>query len=382
MKFLLISNNPSMVINFRLDLIKDLQKRNIQVFVAAPTLSLDTPDCKKLKSLGVVFHNIALSRSGLNPFKDLVLLFQLIRVMRTIRPHYVLGYTIKPVVWGSVAAFFCRVPVCCSLITGLGYMFSQNDRSYKRKMLTKLAKMLYTMALKNNTHVFFQNPDDQRLFLESKLIHKGVLSTVLKGSGVNLSIFQPTRQPEEAVFIMVGRLLADKGVREFIAASRLVKQEFPSAVFQLVGPFDENPDSISEVTLKSWIEGESVEYLGVLDDVRGALAGASVFVLPSYREGTPRSTLEAMAMGRAIITTDAPGCRETVNNLVNGILVPVKSIEGLVVAMRTLILDPSLRANMGRRSIERARNEFDVVKVNAIMLSKMGVKDVNNNHFL
>lgn len=382
MKFLLISNNPSMVINFRLDLIKDLQKQNIEVFVAAPTLSMDTPDCKRLINLGVVVHNIPLSRSGLNPFKDLVLLFQLIRVMRSVRPHYVLGYTIKPVVWGSISAFFCKVPVCCSLITGLGYMFSEEDRSLKRKMLTNLAKTLYKIALKNNKHIFFQNPDDQRLFIESKILDRSALSTVLKGSGVNLSIFQPTNQPEEAVFLMVSRLLADKGVREFLTASSIVKKEFPKAIFKLVGPFDENPESISELTLKSWVDGGSVEYLGVLDDVRGALAGASVFVLPSYREGTPRSTLEAMAMGRAIITTDAPGCRETVNNLVNGILVPVKSVEGLVEAMRTLILDPSLRVYMGHRSIERARKEFDVVKVNAIMLRKMGINGVNNQHFL
>lgn len=372
MRFLVIANALSSVTNFRLDLIKTLQSKNIEVHVACPNDKNYDSDSKVLSELGVKIHDVSMSRAGLNPFQDLYTCWDLWRLMRFIRPDKVLGYTIKPVVWGSLAGFFARVPQRYALIAGLGYAFVEGGATSRKRALVKhAAQFLYRLALNRCQRVFFQNPDDELLFRQSGILKKRTASTVVRGSGVNLDHFQAVSLPEKPAFLLIARLLIDKGVREYAQAAKRLKVKHPEARFMLVGYLDENPESISETELAAWTSGGYIDYLGKLGDVRPALAQASCFVLPSYREGTPRSVLEALAMGRAVITTDAPGCRETVIDGENGFLVQPKSADDLVRAMEKLIQDPEQMKIMGQVSLQRAREEFDVHNVNAIMLENM-----------
>jgi glycosyltransferase involved in cell wall biosynthesis len=233
---------------------------------------------------------------------------------------------------------------------------------------------LYRIGLKSASGVFFLNPDDLALFSKLDLIPDRVEKTLLNGIGVDLDWYQPCALPNEPVFLLVARLLADKGLREYQRAAQRLKARYPSARFLLAGDLDSNPMCIRAAEMASWQADGAIEYLGHLDDVRPAFAAARVYVLPSYREGTPRTVLEAMAMGRPIVTTDAPGCRETVVDGVNGFLVPVRDDVALETAMERFILDPSLAERMGRESLAIAREKYDVHKVNAVIMAAMGLE--------
>ena len=222
--------------------------------------------------------------------------------------------------------------------------------------------------------MFFQNPDDETLFRKFRLLPETVPSFVVNGSGVDVAEYSVAPLPDKPCFLLIARLLGDKGLREYAQAAQLVKSVYPEAVFRLVGWIDDNPDAITQRELDQWVDSGLLEFLGRLDDVRPAISGCSVYVLPSYREGTPRTVLEAMAMGRAVITTDAPGCRETVVDGDNGFLVPVKDINALADAMIKMVDTPGLAASMGERSRRIAEEKYDVHKVNAAMLEGMGIQ--------
>lgn len=372
-KFLLIAGYPGSLLNFREPLLRALLAEGLEVHVAAPDLPANSVVRQQLEALGVHVHEVALRRTGMNPLADLATVYHLWRLMRRIKPDYSLGYTIKPVIYGSLAAWLAGVPRRFALITGLGYAFT-GEATGKRKLIQQMARRLYASALGRAERVFFQNPDDEALFRELKLVPARVPSTVVNGSGIDLNQFQPAPLPQEqTVFLLIARLLGDKGIREYVAAAQEIRKRHPEVVFRLVGAVDDNPDSVSTEEVESWQQNGTIEYLGRLDDVRPAIEGCSVYVLPSYREGTPRSVLEAMAMGRAVITTDAPGCRETVVDGDNGFLVPVKSVDELVEAMQRFIDKPELVAQMGERSRQVAENKYDVDKVNQVMLSAMGI---------
>jgi glycosyltransferase involved in cell wall biosynthesis len=233
---------------------------------------------------------------------------------------------------------------------------------------------MYGFALAKVDKVFFQNRDDEHLLADLGVLSKETPAVVINGSGVDLSYYDVATLPAgQPTFLMICRLLGDKGVREYAAAASILRERQSPVCFRLVGWIDQNPDSIAPSELDEWVQDDDVEYLGYLDDVRPAIANSSVYVLPSYREGTPRTVLEAMAMGRPIITTDAPGCRETVIDGENGFLVPVKSVDALVEAMQRFIDNPELAIEMGRRSREIAEEKYDVHKVNAVMLREMGI---------
>lgn len=339
--------------------------------MAAPDLSATSPIRLELEARGVTVHEIPLRRTGTNPLADLQLVLNLVRLMARIRPDRVLGYTIKPVIYGTLAATFARVPKRFALITGLGYAF-QGDG--KRGLLRSLVQRLYSLALRSTHKTFFQNPDDESLFRTLKLLPASVPSCVVNGSGVDVVAFKVAPLPAGTRFLLIARLLGDKGVREYVEAARKVRDRYPETVFTLVGWIDENPDAIGKNELDAWIKEGVIEYLGRLRDVRPAIADCSVYVLPSYREGTPRTVLEAMAMGRAIITTDAPGCRETVVDGDNGVLVPVKAVDDLADAMLRFIEQPELAARMGQRARRIAEEKYDVHRVNAVMLREMGIQ--------
>lgn len=371
---LVIASYPDSLTGFRGPLIKALLAKGLDVHVAAPELEEAESVRSELTSQGARCHNITLSRTGTNPVSDILAILSLWRLMRRIQPDYVLGYTIKPVIYGSIAAWFAGVPERFALVTGLGYAFADDD-SGKHGLLRMLIERLYCFGLSKCHKVFFQNPDDEALFRELDLLPAKVPSCVVNGSGVDVAAYSQAPLPEQSVFLLIARLLAAKGVRLYAEAAEKVKTQYPGAVFRLVGWIDDNPDAISQQELNEWVSAGTVEFLGKLADVRPAISECNVYVLPSYyREGTPRTVLEAMAMGRPIITTDAPGCRETVTDGDNGLLVPVKAVDELAAAMIQFIENPTLASKMGQRSREVAEQKYDVHRVNEFMLAEMGIK--------
>ncbi|WP_180173788.1 glycosyltransferase family 4 protein [Acinetobacter sp. YH01024] len=378
MKFLMISSFLPSVLNFRGKLLEAIHAQGYEIHIMAPEFASFPEEQQKLQALGYHLHEIPMQRTGTNPLSDLKLLKHLYQQIRQIQPDYVLSYTIKPVIYGTLASWLAKIPHRFALITGLGYAF-QNVESGKRSLFQKMVHGLYAQALKHSDKVFFQNPDDLKLFQDMHLLDAEKPTVVVNGSGVNVQDFDVLPLPQndagtvKASFLLIARLLGDKGVREYAEAARIIKEKHPEAEFHLVGWIDDNPSAISQAELDEWIADGRLKYWGKLSDVRPTISQSSVYVLPSYREGTPRTVLEAMAMGRAIITTDAPGCRETVSHGVNGYLVGVKSIDDLVQCMQYFIEDPKLIEYMGQRSREIALNKYDVHQVNKHMMAEMDI---------
>jgi len=355
---------PSLV-NFRGPLLQALQAEGHQVIALAPG---EDPEVEQqLARWGIHYRSISLERTGMNPRRDLLDVVALTRILQQLQPDLVLAYTIKPVTYGLLAAQLAGKAQRYALITGLGYSF-QGD-SLKRRVLSALTGVLYRAALMNVRRAIFQNPDDRDLFLQRNLVDPSRV-VVVNGSGVDLAHYTPAPLPQEPVFLLVARLLREKGIVEYVQAARELGRRHPEARFLLAGPLDPNPGSISALELQAWVKEGNIEYLGVHPDIRPIFAQSNVYVLPSYREGTPRTVLEAMAIGRAVITTDAPGCRETVTDRVNGLIVPVADTTALIAAMEQL-LDPALRARMGQESLRLVREKYSSGLVNRQMLKAM-----------
>ena len=374
MRVLLIGSFSESIITFRGPLLQALLAAGHEVHVAAPDLLAHSDVASALRSWGLHLHDAPIQRTGTNPVHDLATLWALRGLMLRLRPDAVLTYTAKPVIYGSLAATMAGVPRRFALVTGLGYAFTGKARGFRASIKSVLMG-LYRLALGRCTRVFFQNPDDRDLFRQLGLLPAQVPDTVVSGSGIDVQAFSPAPVPstDRMTFLLIARLLGDKGVREYAAAARQLRQLHPEVRCQIAGWIDHNPDAIAQSELDEWIANGDIEYLGRLSDVRPAIANSHVYVLPSYREGTPRTVLEAMAMGRPVITTDAPGCRQTVRDGDNGFLVPVQSADALAKAMLKFVEDPSLLDRMGRCSRQMAEEKFDVHKVNAVMLHEMGL---------
>ncbi|MDM1717157.1 glycosyltransferase family 4 protein [Thiopseudomonas alkaliphila] len=374
MRFLILASLSGSLTGFRKPLIQALIDNGLEVHAAAPELIANSKVVNELSAMGVTCHDAALSRTGMNPIADVKAMFALRRLVKEIKPDYFMGYTIKPVIYGNLAAWLARVPKRFALITGLGYAFQESTDS-KRSIVKKIAHGLYKLALSKSHTTFFQNPDDEQLFKKLGISKGNANTVVVNGSGVGLEDYSLTPLPEceHPRFLLIGRLLGDKGIREYAEAAQLVKQQYPNVEFDLVGRIDINPNAIKQEELDKWIADGRLNYFGQLKDVKPRIAACSVYVLPSYREGTPRSVLEAMSMGRAIITTDAPGCRETVVNGVNGYLVPVQNSKALAEAMIKLIENPALIASMAAESRRIAEEKYDVNIVNQQMIKGMGL---------
>lgn len=372
-RFLVIASYAGSILDFRGALLDRILASGMEVHVVAPGLGPSEGMRERLQARGFRPHDIALQRTGRNPLRDLGSLASLWRTIRKVRPGIVMAYTIKPVIYGSLAAWLAGVPRRYALITGLGYTFQEGGSGRRSR---RLATRLYAMALARVHRVIFQNGDDERLFRRERILQPTVPSLVVDGSGVDLRHYRSSPLPDgHPRFLMICRLLASKGVREYAEAARLVRFWHPEARFALAGWFDEGPDAILPEELQTWVDRGDIEFCGKLDDVRPALAACTVYVLPSYREGMPRTVLEAMATGRAIVATDAPGCRAAVVDGENGFLIPVRSASALAEAMIRFVDHPGLASRMGMRSLSIARDRFDVRKVNEAMLEAMEISD-------
>lgn len=369
---LVIAGYAPSLINFRWPLLQAIRNRGYKVIAAAPQLLEDKAIVAKLATLDIECRDIPLRRTGLNPLGDLRLLANLVKLMRAARPQALLGYTPKPVIFGLLAARIARVPRRYALITGLGYAFA-DQTSRAGRIVREIQTQLYRVALKVGTKVFFQNRDDPALLRELRALPRDLPVVIVNGSGIDLEQFAAAPLPEGPVrFLLIARLIASKGIREYSLAAAAIRKHHPDVEFHLVGGLDPNPDGLSPHELERWQADGIVIWHGEISDVRPQIAACSVYVLPSYyREGTPRSILEALSVGRPVITTDAPGCRETVTEGDNGFLVPPRDVEALAAAMERFIDDPSLIEAMGRRSRELAESKYDVDKVNAQMMREM-----------
>jgi glycosyltransferase involved in cell wall biosynthesis len=366
-RVVLAANSSWNVVNFRGGLIRALKVAGYDPVVVAP---LDPPAEQRLEQLGVERIVVRLDRSGLNPVADFRLLGEYRRILKELRPVAFLGFTIKPNIYGCTAARTLGIPVIAN-ISGLGTVF------IRRGPLLALVTLLYRFALSRAEVVFFQNPDDLALFIARKMARPDH-ARLLPGSGIDLDRFAPSPQPAgPTTFLLIARLLGDKGVREFVEAARILRQELPGARFQLLGPRDDgNRTAISREELDRWVAEGVVEYLGETDDVRPFIEQASAVVLPSYREGLPRSLLEAGAMARPLVATDVPGCREVVVEGKTGFLCRPRDSRSLAAAMRKFAqMPPDERQAMAaaaRRRVEEKFSENVVIRAYLDALGKIG----------
>lgn len=373
-KVLFVGNLTTSLTNFRYDLLKELAER-ADVLACAPENDATTEAA--LAEIGVTFRQIPMARAGLNPFQDMSTLFTLIGICREIRPDIVFAYTMKPIIFSGLAARLTGVRRRFAMCTGLGYVFADAELTLRRKVLRAVATGLYRIGLKGADEVLVYNSVDAEEFRSRRLLAPQAALSIVPGSGVNLARYAKSHQPTDPpVFLMIARLLRDKGVFEYAEAARQLREQFPDVRCQLLGPLDDNPDSVNAQQLEEWGQQGHIEYLGETKDVRPFLKECSVFVLPTvYREGIPRAILEAMSTGRAVITTDAPGCADAVSDGENGFIVPKRNPEGLADAMRKFVEDRSLIESMGQAARARAEQEFDVARINTILLRKMGLID-------
>lgn len=367
MKFLLISPKNRTTYNFRGELIKRIQEKGYDVIVTGP----DRTDAERVEALGVDFRVVPVDKNGTSVVSDLKYMFALRKLMEEVKPDAVLGYTIKPVVYGALAAKMTGVKNINCLITGGGYTFTAD--SFKAKLLGAIVRLLYRAAFTVADQIIFQNSDDREEFAERGLV-KREKTHIVHGSGVDLSHYEPRPFPQETRFFMLSRLLKSKGVEEYLQAAEIVKRKHPEVSFSILGKYeDKMQDAVPKETVERLIAEGVITRHDETHDVRPYYADCSVYVLPSYREGTPRTVLEAMAMERPIITTDTNGCRDTVEDGVTGFLVPVRNAEAIAEKMEWFIDHPEQIVPMGQASKARCEELFDVVNVNAEMLRIMKI---------
>jgi glycosyltransferase involved in cell wall biosynthesis len=369
----LVASQAFSLVNFRGPLIRDLVGAGVEVFALAPDYTAELRE--EVRALGAVPMDYSLSRAGMNPLRDGLDMLRLSLLLRRLRVDISFGYFIKPVIYGTLAAWLAGVPRRIALIAGLGFVFSPSDvtLSWRRRVLRAAVGRLYQAALGRAERVIFQNEDDLTEFVGNRLVSED-RAVCVRGTGVDLSEWRCAPPVEDPVtFLLAARLLREKGIVEYAEAARRIKSDYSGVRFVLLGGLDPNPGALRREEVEAWVAEGLLEWPGHVD-VKPWLAQASVYVLPSYyREGVPRSTQEAMAMGRPIITSDASGCRDTVVDGVNGFLVPTRDVDVLAARMRHFIDSPNSIACMGRESRRLAEERFDVREINAELLEVLGV---------
>ncbi len=369
--------NADYLVGFRLSMLVAFSDGGYAVKAFAPNLTEE--HAKQLSQFGIDAGSYRLDATGFNPIKDMRNVWLMARMLRKESPDVVLLNNAKPVIFGGMAAALAGVRRRCALVGGLGYSFIEHRSSgqgLSRKLTKWLVSTLYAISFRTTDVIIFHNRDDLN-FLVGRGICPKNKAAVVPGSGVDLAMFTESLDRPRSVFVFVGRLLRDKGIEEFLDAARMLKKKHAGIRFLVVGGLDANPASLREGDIKDAVGEGIVEWAGHVKDVRPYLLAASVFVLPSYREGLPRSALEAMACGLPVITTDVPGCREVVRNGCNGILVPVRDSSALAAAIEQLYEYPDLAESMGRESRRLAEEEFSVERVNRMM---MDLVDGNEAH--
>jgi len=349
----LVANTTWNIYNFRLNVIRKFIAEGHSVIILSP---VDEFIHYKKEFPNVQHVAIkTLDRDGTNPIHDISLILELLRLYKSYKPDLIIHYTIKPNIYGAIAAKIARIP-SVGIVTGLGYSFLHKG------MISSISKMLYQMTLRFHKKVIFENQDDRMLFIE-KGITKEERSISVKGCGVNIDHYTPipNKNTNKTVFSFLGRLLYDKGIREFVTAAELVKKEYNDIEFWLIGDIDdENPASVKKEDILKWVKRDIILYQGSTTDVRSFIAESSCIVLPSYREAIARSLTEAMSMERPVIATNVAGCREAINHEVNGFLVPARNAKSLSEAfIRFINMTESERIEMGKRGREMVLRQFD-----------------------
>ncbi len=359
-KLLFILNEPTYFISHRLPIAIAAQKVGYKIHVAAGEQRV----LAKIKEARFTYHPLPLSRSGRNLFAELRSLFALYRLMKRIKPDLVHLVTIKPVVYGAIAARLANVPGVVAAVSGLGYAFI--DQHLEAKFLRKIIIQLYRFAFKHpNVKIIFQNQDDQQILLQAKALHKAQ-SVIIRGSGVDLDQYRFTQEPANTplVVIMAARLLKDKGVIEYIEAAKIVKERGLQVRFMLAGSLDPgNPSSIKQRQLNEWIQQGDIEFIGYQDNIADLFPRVNLVILPSYREGLPRVLAEAAACGRAVVTTDVAGCRGAIIPNKTGFLVKPRDAISLANAIHTLLIDTKLRHAMGLNGRKFAEQTFNITQI-------------------
>ncbi|WP_313067998.1 glycosyltransferase family 4 protein [Achromobacter animicus] len=357
---LFVVNNPAFFMSHRVPVALAAQKAGYDVHVA----TMDGPAVADIQALGMTHHAIPMTRSGKHPLQELGTLLALVRLFRRLRPDVVHLVTIKPVLYGGIAARIARVPGMVAAISGLGFVFLSN--SLKMRLVRAVVARLYRVALGHpNSRVIFQNANDRDLLKSLGAVREDQV-VIIRGAGVNLDAYRPTPEPPAppVVVTMVARLLRDKGVQEFVQAAKLLRERGVPVTMQLVGGLDAgNPTSATQADVDAWQQDGCVQALGERSDVAALYAAAHIAVLPSYREGLPKSLIEAAACGRAVVTTDVPGCRDAIEPNVTGLLVPVRDAAALADAIARLAQDAALRQAMGMAGRALAEREFDINRV-------------------
>lgn len=366
MKIAVLSSHTPSLFYFRLDMMRCFQNKGCEVVAIANEAEDDW--AQRFSEEGIAYRQAEIYRNSTNPLRDIKTLLSLYAILKEERPDKVFTYQAKTIIYGGIAAQLLGINEVYPLIAGLGSVFISTG--IKASVIRSFLKLEYRAALRKSPSVFFQNTDDSDMFLKSGLVKQNQI-TMLNGSGVNLQKFTMQPLPAKPAFLYIGRLIKDKGVFEYLEACKLLKEKIPNVRCMLIGPFDTNPSALKESELRPYIDEKIIEYFGEQSDVRPYIAQCGIFVLPSYREGTPKAVLEAMAMGRAIITTSTPGCRETVIDGENGFMVPTKSVQELADSMYKFAVTPELVSAMGHKSRKIAEEKFDVRKVNAVISKTM-----------
>lgn len=350
MRIAIVINASWNIYNFRMGLIKAFMEASHEVYTIAPQDEYSD----HLVKAGCHYVPVILDNKGSHPLRDLQFTYKLHHLYKQIQPDVILHYTIKPNIYGTMAAALLGIPVINN-VSGLGTVFLRDN------FTSKIAHVLYKLTFWSPKKIFFQNPDDRDLFIEKKLV-KHKITDVLPGSGINLSLFKPEPYKKNTTFsfLLIARLLYDKGIVEYIEAIKILKQNGIRANFYLLGFKDDSPAGIPESLLKEWLDQGWVTYLGTTDDVRNFIKGADCIVLPSYREGTPRTLLEAAALGKPLIATRVPGCIEIVEDEVNGYLCEARDPVSLAEQMQKIFsLDTNKLQEMGQASRRKVEEKFD-----------------------
>ncbi|MCG3843597.1 glycosyltransferase family 4 protein [Psychrobacter sp. Ps1] len=375
MKIVIIGTVASSFLGFRADLIKSLLEKKHTVY--AFTSEYSKEQLSLIESSGVIPVTYKLSRGGISPLADIKSIYELSKKIKKIAPGLVFCYFSKPVIFGTMAAKLAKVPKVIGMLEGLGYTFTEqpNQVSRKTRVIKKAQVLLYKIALPQLDKIIFLNSDDPKDLLDKYSI-KVKQVEVLGGIGLNLEDYRYSSvYPTQPTFIFIARLLAEKGIHDYIAATKIVRNSYPNAKFIVLGIIDKKAlGALTEEELQEVTQANIVEYPGHVNNVSEWIRNSSVFVLPSYyREGVPRSTQEAMAIGRAVITTDVPGCRETVVDGVNGFLVEKWNPQALAEKMIYFIENPEDIKKMGYESYKIAQEKFDADKVNKRLINMLGL---------